>query len=344
MVTFTRAGRNLTLIGLVAALGAGPVGSAAGQATVDARPIGPGPEVPSWVLQQVPNLDDPRVQEYARGQKRRVEIEKQLYKLRADHFRNMRNVEIRQAGLSKLRTYTDPVIYPSLIKIFEGEGADVRGAIVDMLADQGTDEADTTLTWIGVFGKSKEFRIAAAERLKRRVKDNGGPTERIKTVVAQGLQPGNTNDELASAANLANTLNLVEAIPMLISAQAGGTVTRTGGSGEGALAWIMVGTQTAFVSDLTPVVGDSAVAFDPTISVITEGTYLRVIDAVVVTYRTEVHYSLIELSSRAWGQPTDRFGWDGDRWRKWYTEEFVPFWEAKKAQDAAAKVEGDGGR
>jgi len=35
----------------------------------------------------------------------------------------------------------------------------------------------------------------------------------------------------------------------------------------------------AFVSDLQPVVGNSAVAFDPTVSVITDGTFLRVIDA-----------------------------------------------------------------
>ncbi len=39
---------------------------------------------------------------------------------------------------------------------------------------------------------------------------------------------------------------------------------------------IYVATQTAFVSDLTPVVGDSAVGFDPTVSVVTEGVTLLV--------------------------------------------------------------------
>lgn len=330
--------RRWLLLGVAAWMAAS--GPASGQATVDARPVGGSPEVPAWVAEMVPDPNDPRVQEYARRQKRRVEIEKELYKLRAQHFRNIRNVEIRQAGLSKLRTYTDPAIYASLLKIFEREGADVQGAIVDMLADQGHDEADTTLTWVAVFGKSKEFRAAAAERLRRRIRENGGPTDRIRTVVAQGLQAGNTEEELASAANLADTLNLVEAIPMLITAQLGGagatgTVTQTGGRGDGALAWILVGTQTAFVSDLTPVVGDSSVAFDPTVSVITEGTYLRVIDAVVVTYRTEVHYSLRRLSSRAWGQPTDRFGWDNGQWKKWYEDEFVPYWAGKTEAEKA---------
>jgi type II secretory pathway component GspD/PulD (secretin) len=39
---------------------------------------------------------------------------------------------------------------------------------------------------------------------------------------------------------------------------------------------IYVATQTAFVSDLTPVVGDSSVGFDPTIAVVTEGVTLLV--------------------------------------------------------------------
>jgi type II secretory pathway component GspD/PulD (secretin) len=45
---------------------------------------------------------------------------------------------------------------------------------------------------------------------------------------------------------------------------------------NGQTANIYVATQTAFVSDLTPVVGDSAVGFDPTVSVVTEGVTLLV--------------------------------------------------------------------
>ena len=55
----------------------------------------------------------------------------------------MRNTEIRQAGISKLRRYTDPVTYQSLYKIFEKEKMDVRTAVADLLADQQNDEADT---------------------------------------------------------------------------------------------------------------------------------------------------------------------------------------------------------
>jgi len=72
------------------------------------------------------------------------------------------------------------------------------------------------------------------------------------------------------------------------------------------------------------VVADSAVAFDPTISVITDGVILRVMDASVVSYRTAVHRSLTSLSGRAWGKSTEHLGYDQDAWRTWYNEELLP--------------------
>src|SRR5688572_11359239 len=42
------------LIALAAAVAVGPVGHAAGQATVDAQPVGGSPDIPAWVAQQVP--------------------------------------------------------------------------------------------------------------------------------------------------------------------------------------------------------------------------------------------------------------------------------------------------
>lgn len=314
-----------------------PLSHVFGQA--DVKTTVPGGDAPSWVIAQIPDPSDPRVQEHAKRQKRRVELERELFKLRAEFFRNIRNTEIRQIGITKLRNYTQPVLYPSLLKIFKNEGMDVRGAVLDILADQANDEADTVLTWAAVFDEHAEFRAAAAERLSRRLAESkGGATPRIKSVIAEGLRAG-TNDEMSAAAKLAGVLDLVEAIPMLISAQLGGGAAVGGGGNQGntSLAWILVGTQQAFVSDLTPVVGDSAVAFDPQVSVVTEGTYLRVIDAHVVTYRMDVHSALVGLSSKAWGKSTKEFGFDQPRWRSWYTDEFKPFWAAKQAEAAAAK-------
>ncbi len=290
------------------------------------------------VVEAPPDPDSPQGRALAQAGKKRKELERELYRLRATYFRNIRNVEIRQAGLAKLREYTDPAVFPSLLKIFKRDKEDVRGTILDMLAEQKSDEADATLAWSAVTDEDPWFRDAAADRLVRRAREAGGePSVYVKSVIATGLK-SELNREINAAANLAQALNLIEAIPMLINAQVQGTTAQVGAggrSGESALAYILVGTQTAFVADLEPVVADSAVAFDPTLGVVTEGVVLRVLDAVVVTYRTEVHSSLVGLSSRAWGRPTNGLGWDVPAWHDWYTREFKPYWDAKEAQREA---------
>jgi hypothetical protein len=308
------------------------------QADMNLQP--PMSEAPSWVVQQVPNPDDPRVQDYARQQKTRVQLEKELDKIRFEFIHNMKNPELRSVGIHKIRGYTQPAIYESLLKIFGKEDADVRKAIVEHLADQKNDLADTTLAWAAVFGKFKDFRTDASAALARRIKESGKDGDvrtGIKSVVAHGLR-SRDNEELAAAAGLAQQLKLIEAIPMLINAQIQGQVAGGGGGGDDhSLAWILVGTQQAYVSDLTPVVGDSAVAFDPQVSVVTSGTVLRIIDAVVITYQVDVHNALVGLSSNAWGKPTKRFGWDTGQWHKWYKEDFMPFLAQKQAAEKVAK-------
>jgi hypothetical protein len=271
---------------------------------------------------------------YHTHQKLRSEMERELRKLRAEYFRNIRNPQIRQAGIIKLRQYIDPVIFPSLIEIFAREDEDVRGAILDHLVDQQHDDADTVVAWIAVFDKDKNYREMAAERLQHRMVAAAGPTPRIKAVIMEGLTRSRDQD-VASAAQLASMLQIAEVIPMLINAQA---VARSSGSGgrESSLAWILVGQQQAYVSGLTPVVGPNSVAFDPQLSVITTGTVLRVIDAVVVTYRVEVHSALVNLTSNLWGQSTAHMGYDGSAWSAWYTREFLPYWTEKQASDRAA--------
>lgn len=59
-------------------------------------------------------IDDPEspaMRIYAQQQKRRIETEKELKKLRHKHFGSMAVGEIRQAGIARLREYTDPAIY-----------------------------------------------------------------------------------------------------------------------------------------------------------------------------------------------------------------------------------------
>lgn len=142
----------------------------------------------------------------------------------------------------------------------------------------------------------------------------------VKSVVADGLARRH-DPHVANAAGLAAGLKMADAIPAMIASQ---VVGRNSGSEGGALAYILIGQQQAFVSDLQPVVGDSAVAFDPELSVVTEGVVLRVLDAVVVTYRVEVNDALIRLTSDLWGQDTSYLGWDQSKWQRWYAKEFLP--------------------
>jgi hypothetical protein len=261
---------------------------------------------------------------------------RELKKIRAKYFGTMRNVEIRQIGITKMRVFTDPWLYPKMLEIFQREQPDVRGALLDHFADQQSDEGDVTLAWAAVFDHDAWFRTQAAERLVRRMRaigavgtesDDGSRVPgRIKKVVENGLQQADDEPAIA-AAGLAGTLKLFEMIPALINAQVQGGGGGGGivGDRTGALAVISIGNQQAFISDLTPVVGDSAVAFDPTVSVLTEGVVMAIQDAVVVTYRTEIHRQLVGLGNAGWNKPTDGLGWDTKAWRDWYAREFVPY-------------------
>lgn len=291
---------------------------------------------------RMPDPNDPTEKAYAAAQKKRREIEKELKLIRAKYFRATKNTEMRQVGIAELRKYDDPAVYPLFIELFKDEDPDVRGAVLDHLCDLHNDAADATVAWSAVFDKDKKFRAQAAERVVKRA-ENAEVSYRVKSVIATGLR-SKKDDTVAAAAHLAQVLKLYEAIPMLINAQ---TVGGGGGNGQGddsALAYILIGQQVAFVSDLQPVVGDNAVAFDPTVGVVTDGVILRVIDAYVITYRVDVHNALTALSSEGWGgQPTTQFGWDNKKWQEWYTTEFVPYRE-KLAAAAGQEIPSSGSK
>lgn len=296
--------------------------------------------LPEWMQRFVPEVDSPAAKAYAKAQKTRQQTEKELKQLRAKYFRQTRNVETRQVGFSKLHEYTDPALYPTLIEIFGTESPDVRDALLDHFASMKSDPADASLTWCAVMHTDKAMRQAATTRIQKRVAEVGKASYSVQTIIATGLKQ-NDNAKVAAAAQLASALKLYEAIPMMISAQvaqSGGPAVAADG-GEAALAYILVGQQQTFVSDLTPVVGDSAVGFDPELSVLTEGTIMRIIDAVVITYRTEVHIALVDLSTQGWGgQSTAQLGWNNNAWREWYAKEFVPYRKQVDAQKAAQQA------
>lgn len=272
--------------------------------------------------------DSPAGRALAEQNRKRVELERELNKIRVKHFGAMRKTEIRQAGIARLREFRDPAGFPSLIKVFAKEQDDVRHAVLDLLALDKGDAGDASLAWIAVHDDSTAYRGEATKRLLERREawtGNGAPPG-VQSIIAEALKT-DSNKTLLAAAQLAEALSIWQAIPMIAMAQVGSGPAASSGSGGDpgtSLAYILVGNQTAFVSNLTPVVGNSAVAFDPTVGVITEGVVLRVIDAAVITYRVEVHQSLVRLSSNAWGRSTADLGWDQNKWRSWWKDEFLP--------------------
>lgn len=302
-------------------------------------------DVPEWVKKLAIDPQSPQAKRYAEHQKVRLAHEKELRKLRVKHFGPIRKEEIRQEGLLRLREYTDPALFPSLIEIFAREQFDVRAATLDIFEQSRSKEGDTALTWVGIFDEKPEVRAAAISRLQKRIHQEGETPDGVRQVCFEGIRSGKV-PAMASSASLAVDLNILEAIPWLINAQVTGGPSSTGaavggtGDRDGALAWILVGTQIAFVSDVTPVVGPGAVAFDPQLSVVTEGVLLRVFDAVVITYNVDIHNALQQLGSRAMdGQNLAHLGWNTPAWKEWYAKEFLPY-QAEKAARAAAAGKG----
>jgi hypothetical protein len=287
------------------------------------------------VMQAPPDPSAPDQKIVNEFNKARRLAEKDLRKIKLKHFGPIKKTEIRQAGLLKLRQFAGAPALSAMVTVMADEEADVRGTVLDHLADQKNAEADAALAWVAVYDTSKAFRAEALDRVSRRTRELGSVPLTAQSVVASGLASGKAPIATA-AAQMAGALKIFEAIPMMAAAQAGPSGGYYGGqpdSPDQSLAYILVGTQRTFVADLTPVVGESAVGFDPQIGTITEGVVLRVINAFVFEYNADIHNALVGMTSDAWGQSTAGLGWDAKAWNDWYSKQFVPFLAAKKAAE-----------
>jgi hypothetical protein len=193
------------------------------------------------------------------------------------------------------------------------ERDDVRLAVLDHLAKQG-DEGQGALAWAAIHHDDPAIRHEAITRIETPARDD-------VLMVLDGALRSPVHSVANAAGALAGTLNALEAIPLLMMAQ----VTTDRVENEGDLAWIAVQTQTAYVQRLEPVAGSGAGAFQPVVGVVNEGAVLRVVDAVAIFYRTEVHRVVVSMTTTEWGQSTEYLGYDLPAWWRWYNEEFVPY-------------------
>lgn len=330
-----------------------------------------GSGAPPWIVAMAADPNSPAMRALAAQNKERKALEKQVRQIRHRYLKSGKDEVVQEGfamlrDLVAPRGEYRVAAFPMLLEVFERDSMDLRVQVLDLIRDSRTDEGDTTLAWAAVMSKDKAMRDSALGKLLARVSEReaahedemgrgeggaiaaGGDAmgstvtlERMRRdypvgvarVVNEGLRTRREHT-MAAAADLASVLGMFEAIPGLIAGQLSGAGFGQGGAGTeraGDLAWIMIGQQQTYVADLTPVVADSAVGFDPTVGVVTEGVILRVKDAAIYTYSFDVHNSLVALADRATGVSGDRstasMGFDTEKWMAW--------WEANKEEIAA---------
>jgi hypothetical protein len=238
----------------------------------------------------------------------------QIRLIRRKCFGPIKVQSIRAQGIAELREFTDPASFRPLLTELAGENDVVRLAVLNHLADQGG-YGQAALAWTAIYDQDAAMRH---EAIKRMTRPASPPVMGILDSALRSRQDAVANN----AAAVAGSLNVLEAIPLLIFAQA---VASPAAQNTGDLAWIAIETQRSYVANLQPVVGDASGAFAPVIGVVSEGSVLRIVDAVVVAYRTEVHTSLVSMTSGDWGQSTEHLAYDLNRWWHWYNEQYLPF-------------------
>lgn len=248
---------------------------------------------------------------------------RQVRAIRHEFLGDVKVARLRAQGIAALCELTDPAAFRPLVEETRREEDDVRLAVMDHLAAQG-DRGQAALARMAVYEEDQGMRHQAGRRLTRPASDA------VLAVLDEGLR--STTHAIANrAGTVSGALGALQTIPLLIFAQA----TADPVDDEGDLAWIAVGTQEAFVARVEPVVGSGAGAFQPIPGVVSSGTILRVVDAVAIFYRTEVHRVLVQMTTDDWGEPTAGLGYDIRAWWEWYNGEYLPY---KNRQITAARL------
>ncbi|MBL1216544.1 MAG: hypothetical protein D8M59_03525 [Planctomycetes bacterium] len=263
------------------------------------------------------------------------QYKKEIGGIRYRYLGNKKVESIRNEGMARLAKYTQPAAIPPLVKALRGEDQDVQDWLFEHLQTNVDPKlGQSVLTWMSIYDRDEELRERALSALP-----SGDYNEDTMWLVGTALTSGN-EQIIAGGAQAAGQLQLFEAIPLLIQTQGGGAATGGGGEATGALAWIFVGQQRYFVSDLTPVVGDFSAGFDPTLTALNEGSLLVIQDALVEFHRMEVHNALLGLAEQDYGQRVN-FGFNTNQWIEWFNDEYMPYkkeaWGKAEAEQKASE-------
>ncbi len=250
--------------------------------------------------------------------------EREIKRVRFEYIRR-NNPDLQAEGFKKLEKYTAPSEIAALMSCLREEGPEVQKWLIDHISQRGDQSvAQATLAYLSIYDPDAKFRSLARAHI------SGAASERTRWVVEQSLASADPA-VAGGGSGIAFQLRMVEAIPAMIQAQS--QTVNTGSEGD--VAWIAVGTQRYFVSDLTPVVGEGSAGFDPTITPLTEGTVVEIRDAYAISYRYDVHTNLVNLIKADTGQDVEH-GFDKDRWYRWYRDEYLPTRRGQAQPDPAA--------
>ncbi len=238
--------------------------------------------------------------------------EEELRSVRRRWLGSRRDPELRAEGLRRLREFTEPTALLPMHAVMRREGDDVRLAMLDHFAALGS-PGQAALAYIAIHESDPDLRGEALRRLQQ-------PADPGALAMLDEALRSRTHAVVNQAGFVAGHLQALQAIPHLIFAQ----VAADDVPESGDLAWIAIGSQISYVADLVPVVGNGVAAFQPIPGVIMEGVVLQVQDAVVYSYRVEVHRSLVAMTSGVPGTPAESMGYDPRRWFAWFNETYVP--------------------
>ncbi len=298
----------------------------AGAARADIEPGGSdGPFKPLPEEGPVPPIYDRTAVDESLEQRRHREAQhrQHIEQIRREHFHRMRNPEIRRKGMEELRDLTDPAAFRPMFEVLADESDEVLKAVFDHLAGQG-DEGQAALVWIGIHQVAGQTRTRDAQRLHHAV------MQRLEQPVSNAvLREFDTalrrtdHHVVNQAGRLAGMLNVTEAIPLLMLNQVAFRSSRSRPA-EGEIEWYYVGSDLIPVRNLSWITQSDAGDFNLVPGTRTTGVVTRERDGVEITYRMDVHNTLVRLASDAIGESTRGLGFDMWQWYEWYNETYVP--------------------
>ena len=247
----------------------------------------------------------------------------ELRSIRRRWLGQRRDPEMRAEGIARLGEFTEPAALLPMHEVLREEEDDVRLAMLDHFASLGS-PGQAALAFVAIRDADPALRGEALRRLQR-------PADPGSLAMLDEALRERRHETVNRAGLVAGHLQALEAIPHLVFAQVAADEVPASGD----LAWIAIGSQISYVADLVPVVGNNVGAFQPVVGTIMEGVVLQVQDAVAISYRTDVHRSLVAMTTYDFGEPTDSLGYDPARWHAWFNEVYVPSNNAKIAAEQA---------